>query len=160
MNLFDWAALAGMVTGVAAITLSIANYLRDRARVKLTLQWDQHRVLISQDDGARLPSDPKQLWGLITVTNTGRRPIYVSHVCVPLPGHKRRRSVVLMDGLRGQKLGEGDQPLSYPFDQTDFGKHAKYWRKIRAEIIDSTGKTWRSKATRPWEAPPSWVKAE
>jgi hypothetical protein len=161
MKPIDWAALTGMVTGVSAITLSIANYLRDRPCVKLTLQWDQYAVQLFQGEPMLHPfDDPKKLWGLVTVTNTGRRPIYVSHVCLRLPGGKPRPSLVLRDGLRGQQLGEGDPPLGYPIEQADLVKHAKYWRKIRAEVIDSTGKRWRSKATRRWVAPPSWAKAE
>jgi hypothetical protein len=153
MKVTEWAALTGMATGVSAITLSIANYFRDRPRVRLTLQWDM-KVLQNPQ------YDPSKLWGLVTVTNTGRRPVYISHIRLRLPKGAPSRFLLLHQGIGGEKLDEGGQPRPYMVDQSEFGKYAPYWRKIYAEASDSTGKTWKSKPPNRALGPPSWAKTE
>ena len=73
MTLNDWATLVGILAGTIGLVLGVLNYLRDRAKVTITLQWD--RVIAGEG-----PYDKEKTWGQVTVANCGRRTIYVSHV--------------------------------------------------------------------------------
>lgn len=152
MNLNDWATLFGLSSGIAAIVLSVLNYLRDKPHIKVTLQWDMKVT-------PNLVYDSNKLWGVVTVTNTGRRPIYISHAVLRLPKGAENRILILKEGIGGEKLSEGDPPRTIMVSQEAFEKYAKYWDKIYAQVSDSTGRTWRS---RPWKVlgPPSWARTE
>jgi hypothetical protein len=149
ITLNDAATLLGIMFGVSGFTLGILNHLRDRAKVTVDLLWD---MSITNSP----VYDPKKDWGLITVANVGRRPIYLSHASLRIPKGYGVGHVLLADSVAGKKLDEGDPPLSFPVDQTDLNKYAKDWRRIQAEIIDSTGKKWRSRKANK-KSMPSWA---
>lgn len=95
-------ALVGAVTGPAAFVLSLLNYFRDKPKVIVSLEWD--RCLIGG-----VNEDKK--FGVVTVANVGRRPIFISHAHLRFPG-----STVfglLTDGL----------------------KERNYWKVIRQKTI-------------------------
>ena len=62
-----------------------------------------------------------------------------------------------MESIKGIKLGEGDSPQTFIADQEGLEVYSKDWRKITAQVNDSTGKVWRSKKLKKNEKP-SWVK--
>ena len=68
-------ALIGAFTGIAALVLSITNYLRDNPRVRVTLLWD-----MSVTDNPRY--DRNKLWGIVSVANVGR-PSRLRQNCEP-----------------------------------------------------------------------------
>ncbi len=152
MNLNDWATLLGLLSGVTAIVLSVINYLRDKPRIKVTLQWDMKVT-------PNVVYDSNKLWGVVTATNTGRRPIYISHAALRLPKGAENRILILKEGIGGEKLSEGDPPKTFMVSQEGFEKYAKYWDRIYAQVSDSTGKVWCSTA---WKVlgPPSWARRE
>jgi hypothetical protein len=149
MTLQETAALAGLMLGTAGSVLGVMNYLRDRAKVRVTLQWD-----MSVTDNPAYDSSKK--WGVVTITNTGRRPVYVSHVALRLPKGSKRRVLLLRESVSGEKLGEGDRPKLYVSDQSNLGGYTKRWRKVYAEVTDSTGRVWRSRHQK-WQTKPSWA---
>lgn len=112
---------------------------RDR-KVNVTLQWD----LVVTDNPIYGKS---KRWGLVKVVNTGRRPVYVSHVALRLPkgADPTASHLILAEGIAGEELGEGDSPRLYFVDQDSLTKYTRHWERIRAQVSDSTGKEWTSK---------------
>jgi hypothetical protein len=151
-------SLVSGAIGVSAFTLSVLNYLRDRPKVRVTLKFD----MAVSGEGMLDPAKP---WGLISVTNAGRRPVFIS---IAAFGYWRGRALKprwrrLPDGhflqiagqsVGGTKLGEGDAPVTYIISQDGLDKFAPNWNKVRAYVEDSTGKRYMS---RPVSTLPSWA---
>ena len=145
MSISETTALLGLIFGLIGTTIGVSNYFRDRAKVVVTLRWDMSMI----DD------DPENKIGCITVTNTGRRAIFISHVALRLPKGNEFSHFLIQGGLKGQKLSEGDSPAVFPVEQEGLEKYANQWRNIIAQVSDSTGKEWVSKKVKQ---PPSWSK--
>ncbi len=140
----DLATVIGLVTGVSGFTLGLLNYLRDKPRVKVELRWEMKT------------SDTQEKIGVIRVANIGRRPIFLSHIALKLPKGYEESHLVLKDAINGQKLEEGDAPISYPVTYEGMEKYSRSWRKIVAQVNDSAGKTYLSSKVQT-EQKPSWV---
>lgn len=153
MTLFEVAALGGLLFGLVGAILGIVNATRDRRKVEVTLQWD---LTIAPGGDPRF--DPNRPWGIVKVANTGRRPVFISHVAIRLPRGTSPSHLMLADSIRGERLAEGDAPKTYPVDQAGMDQYAAHWRGIVAQVSDSTGKEWVSKPPRD-AAPPSWARA-
>jgi hypothetical protein len=145
MNAITWmniltgvTAILGVVFGIAGFVLGVLNYLRDRPKIKINLQWKMQIV------GPGLSQNEPEC-GLITVTNTGRRPIYTSHVCLILPKTYKSQVALLLDSVSGQKLSEGDQPARFIIQHDIQNKYTKDLKRIRAQVSDSTGQVYTSK---------------
>src|SRR6266702_6469595 len=69
-------SVVGGMIGSAGLTLSIINYLRDRPVVKVSLQWD----MSIKPTPFESRYDHRKPWGLIRVTNIGRRPTYGNNI--------------------------------------------------------------------------------
>ena len=61
-----------------------------------------------------------------------------------------------MAGIVGKKLTGGDPTEFFVVEQAGMEQYAADWRKIVAQVTDSTGKTWYSKQLGPNERP-SWA---
>lgn len=133
ISLSDITAIAGLIFGLSGFVLSIVNYLHDRAIVVVDLRWD----MTVKEDGRQV--------GLITIANVGRRPIYLSHAALRLPKEAKTSHLLIMDAVQGEKLAEGDRPKIYIVPQDNLKEFAPYWKQIRAQVSDSTGKVWYSK---------------
>lgn len=149
MTLSETTGLVALVFGLAGFVLGVLNYLRDRHKVVVSLQWD---MSMASDD--RFDHDIK--WGVITVTNVGRRPTYVSHVALKLPRGYDHSHLLISGSIHGKKLTEGDPSEIFVVNQEGLEKYSKDWHKLRAQISDSTGKVWFSKAQKAAERP-SWA---
>jgi hypothetical protein len=137
-------AICGVVFGFGGLSLGILNFLRDRPRLTVTLNWNMV--------GAGGPTfDPKKRWGLVRVTNVGRRPVYLAIVALKLPKNSKTPKgfeyshLVLMDSVRGRSLAEGDPPAIFPVDQEQLIKDSLPWQQLWAIAEDSTGKVYESK---------------
>src|SRR3989442_1248373 len=133
ITLTDITATLGAVFGTGGIVLGILNYLRDHPKVEVLLQWNMVTIPCERE------------CGIVTVTNTGRRPVYISHVCLRMSKHLEHNILLLADSIEGQKLSEGDPPKTFivPYDGLD--KYSKDWKAIRAQVSDSTGRVYVSK---------------
>lgn len=149
LSLNDIATIIGLIAGVSGLAIGVLNYMRDNPRVLIELQWDMLSYGFTE-------FDEDEFVGVIRIANTGRRPIYVSHVALRLPKGYEETHLVLKDGLVGQKLQEGDQPLTYPVSQKGLEEYEAKWRDVIAQVSDSTGKVWCSKKVQEGNAP-SWA---
>jgi hypothetical protein len=137
--------LLGLIFGLIGTSIGVFNYLRDRGKLVVRLQWDM--AITGEPEEKRV--------GCITVTNSGRRAIFMSHVALRLPKSGEYSHFLIRDGLKGQKLSEGDAPAVFPVEQEGLEQYANVWKKIRAQVSDSTGKEWLSKRV---TVAPSWAK--
>lgn len=150
MNLSELASLFGIIFGLVGATLGSLSYFRDKSRIVVMLQWDMKALNIPRYDS-------NKYWGLVTITNIGRRPVYITAASLKLP-KKYNAGLVLFDNSTGtSKLGEGDPPIHYIIDQESLQDYSKDWKKIRAQVYISTGKKFLSKKVSV-EKIPSWVK--
>lgn len=150
LSLNDIATIIGVVFGVSGFTLAILNYLRDNPKIKVSIQWD---LAVTENP----TYDPKKLWGKVEVVNFGRRPVFLSHAALRVPREYEYPLLLIADSIKGERLAEGDPPKIYLVNQDGMERYAKDWKKIRAEISDSAGKTWRSKKLKRNQKP-SWAK--
>src|SRR4030067_423955 len=98
MTISEATGLLGLIFGLVGTAIGVFNYLRDRGRLVVLLQWDM--AMTGEDVAKRV--------GCITVTNTGRRAIFMSHVALRLPKGGEISHFLIQGGLKGQKLSEGD----------------------------------------------------
>lgn len=153
MTVTDLIAILGLISGVAGTVLGVLNFLRDRAAVEVSLQWD---MAVTPSTGL----DARKLWAVITVTNVGRRPIFVSHAAIRLPKRAVKAGgyshLVANDGVVGKTLTEGAPSERYVITQDGMQEHAAYWRDMVAQVSDSTGRVWKSRRLRK-DRIPSWA---
>jgi hypothetical protein len=143
-------SILGITFGAVGLAVSLLNYFRDRANLRVLLQWDMEAM-------PNPKYDPKDKWGLITVTNIGRRPIFIKMVAVKMPKGTTPPFLLILDSASGHKLSEGDPPFVQVVSQDSLKKHANHWKEMRAITYDSTGKEYRSKSV---EKQPSWASSE
>jgi hypothetical protein len=144
------ASILGITFGAVSLAVSLLNYLRDRSKLEVRLQWDMEVT-------SNPVYDPSKKWGLVTVTNVGRRPVYVNIVAVKMPRGAGSPFLLLRDSLSGQKLSEGDQPYVQVVNQAQLVSYAAQWKKMRAIATDSTGREYKSRLVRRM---PSWAAPE
>lgn len=149
ITLNDFATIIGLLVGGAGFALGVLNYFRDKAKVIVELSWD-----MSVTEGAQYDSNKQ--WGVVYVTNIGRRPIYISHAALKLPKGYDHSHLVLMEGVQGVKLTEGDPTKIFMVDQEGMDVYSKDWKKIIAQVNDSSGKAWKS-SKRKNKRKPSWA---
>lgn len=154
MTVTDVVAILGLVSGVTGTVLGVLNFLRDRAAIDVSLQWD-----MSVTPGTGL--DPHKRWGVITVTNVGRRPIFVSHAAIRLPKQAGKDGaytyLVVNSAIVGKTLTEGSLSERYIVTQDGLDQYAVYWREMVAQVNDSSGRTWKSRKLRRNQIP-SWAR--
>jgi hypothetical protein len=151
-------AILSLMSGVIGTVLGVLNFLRDRAAaVEVSLPWD-----MSVTPGTGYDTNKK--WGVITVANIGRRPIFVSHVAIRLPKNASIKGgyshLVIPSGISGKTLTEGAPTERYVVTQDDLERYAAHWRGMVAQVSDASGRVWRSKRLRSnqkpsWADPPS-----
>ena len=149
MTFTEVISVLGLCFGLAGFVLGVLNYLRDRHKIEITLLWD---LDVTPGSGY----DETKKWGVIRVTNVGRRPSYNSHVAIKLPKGYDHTHLVIMGGINGKKLSEGDPNEIFVVTQEGMEKYAKDWNRLIAQVSDSAGKTWYSKRPRSNQKP-SWA---
>jgi hypothetical protein len=144
----DIASILTVIFCTTGAILGALTYFRDRPKVVVTLQWD---MAVTDNQ----VYDSHKLWGVLCVTNVGRRPIYTSAAALDF-GKSCDHIEILRESIRGVKLGEGDPPATFIASQEGLEKYAMHWKKARAMVQDSAGKTYYSKKVDTRKVP-SWV---
>ena len=143
---------AALISCRARLLFEAENKTQEQWHIWDTIQW-----MATLHD---LPSDqanPTIVHNLVTVTNIGRRPTHISHVALKLPKGYDHSHLVQMGSITGKRLTEGDPSEIFVVNQDDMKQYAKDWKKIVAQVSDSTGKVWYSKKLRANQIP-SWAK--
>lgn len=148
MTVSDIASILAIIFGTTGAILGALSYFRDRPKVVVTLQWD---MAVTDNQ----VYDSHKLWGIVRVTNIGRRPIYISAAALDF-GKSYDHIEILRESIRGEKLGEGDPPATFIANQEGLDQYAMHWKKARAMVQDSAGKTYYSKRVDTRKVP-SWV---
>jgi hypothetical protein len=141
ITLTEVVALGGLISGIAGFVLGVLNFRRDRVQLDVLLQWDMAIVIPGLDNDA---TNPATRWGVVRVQNVGRRPTFISHVALHVPKGYDHDHIMAMDSVTGEKLSEGDAPKIYPLTQVGMEQYAKDWRKLTAQVSDSTGRIWKA----------------
>jgi hypothetical protein len=94
------ASILGITFGAVALAVSVSNYLRDQARVRVLLDWD---LSVTPNP----TYDSKKQWGSITVSNVGRRPVFITKVALKMPKGVHPRYMLILNSMPGQRLSEG-----------------------------------------------------
>jgi hypothetical protein len=147
MGITEIVAILGLLSGITGTVLGVMNYLRDRVCVNVSLQWDMKSYGDPQYDA-------NKYWGVITVTNTGRRPVHVSHVALRLPKGLDDSHLLVKSGISGKTLSEAAPSEIHTLTQDGMEAYADVWGKIVAQVSDSAGRVWTSK---PVKKKPSWA---
>ncbi len=149
MTLSELASLGGIIFGLTGAILGYLSYFRDQIKVMVILQWDM-----------KILNDPKydetKNWGILTLTNIGRRTIYIQNAIIELPKKYGHHLMIFDSPTLFKKLSEGDPPINYFIDQQQMTQYSKDWKKIEAKVIISTGKSFKSKKYKK-RIKPSWV---
>lgn len=147
MEIRDFAALVGMITGVSGFTLSIINYRREEPKLNVGLQWN----CFSHTDNS---IDKTHYVTKVTVANSGKRSVYITNVSIIVPKKygANYTKITLSKRVTGVKLGEGEAPELYELDQNNFqnwletklNKFPEMQKDLIAVVTDSTGKEYKS----------------
>ena len=139
----DLATILSLILGGAGFVLGVCNYLRDKAKVEVHLMWGMKR------------SDRDEFYGVISVVNTGRRPVCVGGAVMRIPG----KDTILLENAVGQvavqtTLSEGSPSALFFMPHDGMEQYKDHWQEITAEVSDTSGKVWKSKKV---QDKPSWA---
>jgi hypothetical protein len=141
----ELAAILGMVLGTAGFVMGLMNYLRDRPKIKVGLNWNM------------VDSRTDEKFGMFIVSNIGRRPIFISAAVMTVPRTFKPNDFFLMESIQGRKLSEGDAPAKFRIRSEGMEQYAEVWRDVRVYVEDSAGRKYFAKKLRKSRIPP-WAK--
>ncbi len=142
-------SLISLVISLSSFLVSFLNFRRDKYKLVVELDWDSGKFYVG------MRSNVKETWGTITVSNRGRRPIYIRNVGIKYPDDERIFNLLGEERIEGVKLGEHNAPIIVKVPQNELLKrYAKDWKKLYAVAFDISGKEYKS--GRPWNKP-SWA---
>lgn len=142
-------SIIAIVISIISLTVSVFNYRRDNYKVNVSLDWDAGKYYVG------MQSNVKETWGTITVTNRGRRPVYIRNIGLKYPDDERVFNLLGEDKLEGVKISEADPPIVIKIPQDNrLKRYSKNWRKLYAVAYDIKGKEYKSEKS--WNTP-SWA---
>ncbi len=142
-------SIAAIVISVIGLLVSVFNYKRDKYRVVVELDWDNGRHYVG------MRANVVETWGAITVSNQGRRPVYIRTVGIKYPDNEKVFNLLPEGSSDGVKLGEGDSPIVLRVIQDErLQRYAARWKELYAVAYDVAGKEYKS--GRSWSTP-SWA---
>jgi len=180
MTATAWLAIAAGAAAIIRAAVSVGTFLRDRPNLKAKVYWDQAPKEDPPPDFApnrfspttaaahfrqAIPGRDRWRLCLLEVVNSGRRPILALGVCLELP---KGYSFSLEPGAgtgkwsfdvgaTGVRIEDGAGPVVFQREQNlSLVETAWQWRRIRARLVDSTGKVWKLRLDSK-RSEPLWV---
>lgn len=132
MTLTQFLAVWGTIVSSIALTWNIIRGLQDKRKLK-----------VEAFIGVMIPRETDKKYITVTVTNIGRRPIYVIGWGARLKKEKggpKKPSLAIGPHILPKMLAEGEYVIEYTHDLTMLLREIKY-----IYAWDSTGKQWRVK---------------
>lgn len=130
MDLTPILALWGTIVSTIAITWNILRGLEDRKKLK-----------IEANIGTILPGNPNKKYFYVSMTNIGRRPVFVTGWGTDLKKEKKekgKRAVFIKARNLPKLLKDGEAHMEYIDNLSIFSRKIK-----NVKIWDSTGKSWK-----------------
>jgi hypothetical protein len=123
-------AVLGLVSGVTGTVLGVLNSFATRhaSSSRFNGTWRRSETL---------STTPTKPWGVVTVTNVGRRAVRVSHVALRLPKGHDVTHLLHPGSVQGKTLTEASPAEVFVVSQDDLGKFATDWREVKVEVSDS-----------------------
>ena len=132
-------ALVAALVGILGLLLAWITLRRDRAKVVVDLDWDTGKHYVG------MRSNVKETWGTITVTNRGRRAIFVRSVGLKYPDDEKVYNLLPQQDQDGVKLEEGDKPIVIKIPQNkQLQRYSANWKEIYAVADTASGRRYRS----------------
>jgi hypothetical protein len=123
--------IGGLLVGVVGLILSLANRVRDSGALRVELS--EAAIPIN------LPQYPSNIdWGLVNVSNSGRRPLFLVAVDLILNSGE----TALLFASKSKQLTEGGEPSHTMFDIGDLRRRGQI---VCARARDSRGKSYYSR---------------
>ena len=130
MDLTKWLALWGSILSTVAVTWNIFRGLQDRKKIKV----EAHIGII-------IPGDVEKKVFYSTMTNVGRRPVYITGWGLLIKrskGEIKKRGRIIMGRNIPMMLKDGEYNLEYTEDLSTFSDEL-----ITVQVWDSAGNKWK-----------------
>jgi hypothetical protein len=131
-------SILGLVTGVTALIVSWSNYMKDRPKVIIDLK-------LKEIKDAHHPTVFEEAL-VITITNNGRRPVYITQVGLQLTKSNLGydRCLLVSDSTKGGRIEEGGPPIIHTLSKKDLEPLSSIMQDSRVIALDSRGKKYIS----------------
>lgn len=133
----------GIASGIGALVLGILNYIRDNVHIEVVLKLDMKPF-------GPVPQVYGNYCGMVRIWNVGRRPAYINCVILEIPNQV---TYLVPESLKGERLEEGGQPLTYILNSESMEELANEWNKVRAVVQIGGTKFYSNYVTEK----PSWI---
>jgi hypothetical protein len=147
VTLPNFLAVLGGITGPLGFVISLLVFYRDRPRIVVDVSWNM----------VAMPPRPDypESFASVTVSNIGRRSIYVSHITGEEDGN--RVHMLIPASVPGKILSEGSAPWSVIVDEAQFKSQQPPWWNLRFYVCDTAGRRYYSR----WpEKAPDWASGQ
>jgi hypothetical protein len=132
----NWVAIIGAITGVTGLILSLLNYYRDRARIKIFFKTGWKFI------GAVTPYKNNTPYDCITVINKGRRPVKIQTASARIKNTDKGNHIIISDSwavFKNKLLNEENPKVEF-FYESSLKKHNDIYC---INVSDEAGRNYR-----------------
>ncbi len=124
----SWIVYGGLVLGTLGFLLSLRNWVKDRPRLQVSVEFDTER--------GELYSNSSLV--VVRLNNAGRRPVCIERLAI-LPTRPGQEPLLIKEG-KGATLTEGSEPTLLYFSQQKVWSHCDgRWWKVKVEARTTDG---------------------
>lgn len=132
----NWVAIIGAVTGITGLLLSLLNYYRDRAKIKINFKTGWRFI------GPVAPYKNNVLYDCITVINVGRRSIKIEKAGACVKKTEKGNQIIISDSMmqfKNRILTEENPSVDFYYESSVKSHDDIYY----FVIYDGKGKKYR-----------------